>query len=375
MQAMRELILKASLLVLLTTLLLGCAAHYKQGTAAYQQRDWEKTVKCLERYAANNPEDAPANYMVGTAYLEMNNTTQALKYLQQAVYHDPENNDYRKKLAEAFIRRGLYQNAQRQLEDVLMRSPDDLPCRNNLAYCYMKRGDYEKALAQYRAVLIADPNNKVAHYNAGEIYEKYRRDRDNAVFHYKRFIELAPDSPLAKPLRAYIEQGIGTDEARELIEKDKLVLEEIPTPQPGESESATKKPNQELPRVIVLDLSSSALNLMEVLDLSKYLRTSIFKAGNLQVVVQGDYIKALEELQESYQSSCTSSDCLTELGRRLNVDYIITGNIGSIGDMYIVTIYLFDVAAKAQTKVFTRKIKQYPELLLNALDSISRELP
>jgi tetratricopeptide (TPR) repeat protein len=62
------------------------------------------------------------------------------------------------------------------------------------ALSYQEAGNYEAAIAAYRQVLQKDDANQEAHFLLAGIYTKLRR-YEEAITHYSRAVELAPDEP------------------------------------------------------------------------------------------------------------------------------------------------------------------------------------
>lgn len=62
----------------------------------------------------------------------------------------------------------------------------------NLGVVYAQVGRYDEALEAYDQSVRSDPNNPDAHYNLGLLYEKVREDPEQAVRHYRRYLELNP---------------------------------------------------------------------------------------------------------------------------------------------------------------------------------------
>ncbi|MFQ6041549.1 MAG: tetratricopeptide repeat protein, partial [Candidatus Poribacteria bacterium] len=62
------------------------------------------------------------------------------------------------------------------------------------ALSYQNSGDYESAISACRKVLRKDDTNQEAQFLLAGLYTKLKR-YDEAITHYKRAIELAPDEP------------------------------------------------------------------------------------------------------------------------------------------------------------------------------------
>ena len=73
----------------------------------------------------------------------------------------------------------------------------------NLAGVEIILGKIEAGKTFYEEALKIEPNDPVAHKNLGTVYAKYLNNPQKAVEHYKKYLELAPDSD-ADMIRNYI---------------------------------------------------------------------------------------------------------------------------------------------------------------------------
>ncbi|GAB4363009.1 MAG: hypothetical protein Kow0042_00520 [Calditrichia bacterium] len=72
------------------------------------------------------------------------------------------------------------------------------------------------------------------------------------------------------------------------------------------------------------------------------LLTELFKSGKFDVLEREKILYILEE-QGFQQTGCTSSECLIEAGRLLNVQQVIGGVVGKLGDIFSVELRMIDV--------------------------------
>lgn len=74
-----------------------------------------------------------------------------------------------------------------------------------MGVAYTKAGIYDKAIDAYTASLKYEPNNADIHYYLGLLHQKYNKDVEKAVFHFKRYLYLKPDAPNRDEVRYLIE--------------------------------------------------------------------------------------------------------------------------------------------------------------------------
>ena len=78
--------------------------------------------------------------------------------------------------------------------------------RYNLGVMYVGDKDYEQAVIEFLKSLEYNPDNPLAHYNLGIVYEEYFQDERSAAYHYRKFIELSPDSDDAIAVKEWLRE-------------------------------------------------------------------------------------------------------------------------------------------------------------------------
>ncbi len=111
---------------------------------------------------------------------------------------------------------GLFLLGQRDLEGAavaferaLRVNARDTVSLVNLGGLELARGWVDRARLLFESALALDPDDPVSHKNLGIIYSQYLKDPAKAVAHYRRYLEIGPDSD-EKIVREYIrsvEQG------------------------------------------------------------------------------------------------------------------------------------------------------------------------
>lgn len=68
------------------------------------------------------------------------------------------------------------------------------------------------------------------------------------------------------------------------------------------------------------------------------------------------------------EQNCTGEEkCLTAVGKRLGVDYVVTGTVGSLGDNYVLNIKAVEVATGKSQKIQTPPLKGTPDELIEGV--------
>ena len=94
--------------------------------------------------------------------------------------------------------------------------------------------------------------------------------------------------------------------------------------------------------IAVLDLDAYGVPPSDALALSNRLTTELFKTAYFNVVEREKTEEILDE-QGFQLSGCTSSECLVEAGKLLNVELMLGGSISKVGDYYSIELRIIDV--------------------------------
>ena len=68
------------------------------------------------------------------------------------------------------------------------------------------------------------------------------------------------------------------------------------------------------------------------------------------------------------EQACAGDDkCLTAIGKRLGVDFVVTGTVGSLGDNYVLNIKAVDVATGKSQRIQSPPLKGTPDELIEGV--------
>ncbi|MGO9124620.1 MAG: tetratricopeptide repeat protein [Terriglobales bacterium] len=76
---------------------------------------------------------------------------------------------------------------------------------NEVGDYYYKRKNYKAALARYQDALAFKQNDAVANFRMAQCYEKLDQP-DDAITHFKEYLKILPQGPLAKDARKELEK-------------------------------------------------------------------------------------------------------------------------------------------------------------------------
>jgi len=101
------------------------------------------------------------------------------------------------------------------------------------------------------------------------------------------------------------------------------------------------------PKVLILDLKSSGVDVATVKTLNGILPTIVGEVEGLDVVSGEDLTRMMELEAERQVVGCDTESCLAEIAGALGAEYVLFGNVGSLGGSLIVNLSLFDSAKGA----------------------------
>ena len=224
--------------------------------------------------------------------------------------------------------------------------PKDAEVYNFIGISYHKLNSIDSALAYFKRATELDANYYQAFNNMGYIYfqkmnyidaEKYfksalsiNRDYQPAILNLKKVKEktsnsIEPDNPnLIKENGSYI----------------------------------GKKNN-----VAILNLNPINISNANALAFTHRLQSELFRIGRFYLIEREKMQEILEE-QGFQQTGCTSSECLVEAGKLLNVEQIIGGSISNVGSVYSIELRLINVETGKIVGIATEDINGSVEYVL-----------
>jgi curli biogenesis system outer membrane secretion channel CsgG len=115
------------------------------------------------------------------------------------------------------------------------------------------------------------------------------------------------------------------------------------------------------------------LSASEATILTDRLRSSLVQTNAFVVVDRGKMEEILKEVGFQ-QTGCTTSECVVEAGKILNVQQMVTGSVGKFGSLYSIDIILIDVATSQIIKTFTQNYKGELEGLLDFMTPVANQV-
>src|SRR5262245_9036205 len=76
----------------------------------------------------------------------------------------------------------------------------------------------------------------------------------------------------------------------------------------------------------------------------------------------------IERSVTSQEQNCTGEEkCLTAIGKRLGVEFVVTGTVGSLGDNYVLNIKVVDVATGKSQRIQSDPLRGSPDELIEGV--------
>ncbi|GAB4178810.1 MAG: hypothetical protein Kow00108_14660 [Calditrichia bacterium] len=126
--------------------------------------------------------------------------------------------------------------------------------------------------------------------------------------------------------------------------------------------------------IAVLEIESGGtLTKSEETALTNRLRSKLVATNAFNVVERNQMDAILKEM--GFQmSGCTSVECAVEVGRILNVQQMVAGNIGKIGSLFTLDINIIDVETARIVKSFSENYRGEIEGLIDYMEAIAKKI-
>lgn len=122
---------------------------------------------------------------------------------------------------------------------------------------------------------------------------------------------------------------------------------------------------QDATSIAVLNFEALEMSSGEVNILSRRITSLLVETKKFTVTDRNNMESILEE--QSFQlSGCTSSECIVEVGQLLGVQKMLSGSIGQLGQIYMIEMYIIDVATGKIDASSNSTIKGEIELLIES---------
>jgi hypothetical protein len=130
-----------------------------------------------------------------------------------------------------------------------------------------------------------------------------------------------------------------------------------PTPTTGPEEALDKK-------IAVWRFDALGIDAEIVQKLETLFRLELDRLDKVPLPNRRD----IESKITAAEQNCTGEEkCLQAIGKRLGVDYVVTGTVGSLGDNYVLNIKAVEVASGKSQKIQSPPLKGTPDELIEGV--------
>ncbi|MFZ4515560.1 MAG: tetratricopeptide repeat protein [Acidimicrobiia bacterium] len=130
--------------------------------------------------------------------------TQQLQLLQDDVARNPESANARRALARYYMQQQQYADALREFDAVAVRDPADPESRAYSGWITYLAGLNDRALDRLNAAIALDPGYPDAYFFRGMVQYRGKNSPGAAISDFERYLQLAPDSPMAEQVRSVL---------------------------------------------------------------------------------------------------------------------------------------------------------------------------
>ncbi len=151
-----------------------------------------------------DPGYAAAYYVKAAADRRSGDLGEARLALEEAVKLDPGFVEARLQLAEVLQESGDAPKALAAYRAAAATAPNDANVRFKFASALRRSERIDEAITEYQALLHLEPSVAEAHYNLAVLFLQERQRADLAREHFRRFVELDPESERAPRVREWL---------------------------------------------------------------------------------------------------------------------------------------------------------------------------
>ncbi len=177
----------------------------RDGFAAFNravaERDPRRKVELYREAVEDLPDMAEPRYNLALALENAGDTQEATTQYREVIRRHPGYAPASLNLGAWLYSEGRYDEAISIYQAALRHRPDSVSVRNNLAEAYRGSGRIPQARSEFLRLTREAPDYAPAQYGIALLYEEDLKDLTSARVHYRRYLELAPESAAAADVR------------------------------------------------------------------------------------------------------------------------------------------------------------------------------
>jgi tetratricopeptide (TPR) repeat protein len=164
--------------------------HYQKAEQMRRRQQYDKAAEEYDRAIQADPKQIQARLDLGDMMMRLERYSRARISYERAMETFPDS-------AQPLLKMGNYHHDMKQADKsrefyrkALDKDPQYVEAYNNLAVLDMEEKNYKEAAKLLDEVIKLDPNYQNAYLNRGIIASDIEHDRDAALRHYKKYVEL-----------------------------------------------------------------------------------------------------------------------------------------------------------------------------------------
>ena len=159
----------------------------------------EESLELLDARIKKNPDDADLYFQRGQLLINLGKQKQNSQYFREAISDlnhaiklENDKPEYYTALGDAHFSLGNVGDSYAALQEALKLDENNFEACLKMGEISFYSKDYDRAIESLNRVTAQDKDNQTAHFMKGFIY-KETGDTTNAVFYFRRLIDLYPD--------------------------------------------------------------------------------------------------------------------------------------------------------------------------------------
>jgi tetratricopeptide (TPR) repeat protein len=196
---------KASIVLKKLPAKINADMDFAEGLRRFKEGRYQDAVDSFLKVREKFPEYVETFYNLGVAYLRLGRAESAIEALQKAVQLKAEAAEPYLAIGEGHLLLGQNDKAMEAFGRAVSLDPKNPGPYVDLGIVYYKLDKIDEALGSFEKAIQLDPKLSAAHYQAGLASLK-KGEFQKAVKYFETYLDLNPDGPVAKPVRAMIEE-------------------------------------------------------------------------------------------------------------------------------------------------------------------------
>lgn len=126
--------------------------------------------------------------------------------------------------------------------------------------------------------------------------------------------------------------------------------------------------------IAVLNIRSAQLEEQDCIVVTNFMTAELQKVPGHRVLAWDDVAKMLEHQAGKQALGCDDDQCIAEIGGALGVDFIVAGDIGKLGNRYLMNLKLIDIGRAETKQRASRTVEGDMGLLIDEMPGMVSEL-